>query len=64
MEAAFYLPVPIKYSISLIVVHVHATVFQRVIILQTASNQEVTLKRLISTLWTGDCSKAICLGVK
>ena len=39
-----------------IVVYVHATVFflkftQRVTILLTVSNQEVTLNRLISMLW-------------
>ena len=43
------------YCSSLIVFHVHATVFflkftQPVTILQTVSNQEVTLKRLISML--------------
>ena len=44
-----------KYCSQIIVVHVHATVFflkftLRVTILQTVSNQEVTLKRLISML--------------
>ena len=45
-----------KYCSRIIVVHVHEPVFflkvtQRVTILQTVSNQEVTLKRLISMLW-------------
>ena len=45
-----------KYCSRIIVVHVHATVFflnfsQRVTNLQTVSNQEVTLQRLISMLW-------------
>ena len=43
-----------KYCSRIIVVHVHACFFikftQRVTILQTVSNQEVTLKRLISML--------------
>ena len=46
-----------KYRSWIIVVHVHATVFfflkftQRATILQTVSNQEVTLKGLLSMLW-------------
>ena len=43
-----------KYCSRIIVDHVHETVFseftQRVTILQTVSNQEVTIKRLISML--------------
>ena len=43
-----------QYCSQINVVHVHANGFlkftQRVTILQTVSNQEVTLKRLISTL--------------
>ena len=50
-----------KYCSMIIVVHVHATVCfffllkftQRVTILQTVSNQEVILKRLISMLYVG-----------
>ena len=44
-----------KYCSRITVVYVHATVFlkftQLVPILQTVSNQEVTLERLISMLW-------------
>ena len=45
-----------KYCSWISVVHVYALFFflkftQRVTILQTVSNQEVTLKRLISMLW-------------
>ena len=55
------------YCSRIIVVHVHATVFflkftQRVIILQTVSNQEVTLKK--TDKHAADCSKAVCWGVK
>ena len=56
-----------KYCIRIIVVHVHATVFflkftQRVTILQTVSNQEVTLNE--TDTHDADCSKAVCWGVK
>ena len=53
------------YCSSIIVVHVHATYIQkstqRVTILQTLSNQEVTKK---TGKHAADCSKAVCWCVK